>query len=85
MAPQLVISGRMRQAAARNWFWVGAGMTQAFALAGMALAAGVLSGASAGWAIVIGLLFFSVGSGVGSVAFSDVIGPRSRRRVRRRS
>ncbi len=82
MAPQLLISGRMRQVPVRKWFWVGAGLTQALALGAMALAAGLLSGSTAGWAIVVGLVVFSIASGVGSVAFSDVLGktiPQGRR------
>ena len=82
LLPQLSIAGRVRRFPLRKWFWVGAGVTQAGALALMILAALSLSPAAAGIAIVVLLALFSVASGVGSVAFSDVLGktiPRGRR------
>ena len=82
LAPQLVVAGRIRARARRRWAWVAAGATQAAALAAMALAAAVLDGAAAGAAVLAGLVVFSLASGVGSVAFSDVMGrtiPKSKR------
>lgn len=72
--PQLVVSGRMRAYAKRKWFWVGAGLVQAIALLIMLATALSLTGVWAGVVIVLALLGFSVASGVGSVAFKDVLG-----------
>ena len=74
LLPQLAVSGRMRAYSRRKWFWVGAGATQAVALLVMLLAAILLGGAAAGWTIVGALAVFSAASGVGSVAFTDVMG-----------
>lgn len=72
--PQLVVSGRMRAFSIRKWFWVGSGVIQAIALFVMVVTALTLTGISAGVAIIGALLVFSLASGVGSVAFSDVLG-----------
>ncbi|MBX6762243.1 MAG: MFS transporter [Rubrobacteraceae bacterium] len=74
MFPQLAVSGRMRAYGRRKWFWVGAGVLQAVTLVVMLVAGLVLSGGVAGVVIVAALLVFSVASGVGSVAFKDVMG-----------
>ena len=74
LLPQLAVSGRMRAFARRKWFWVGAGVTQAVSLLAMLFAALALGGAAAGWVIVGALAVFSAASGVGSVAFTDVMG-----------
>lgn len=82
LLPQLFVSGRIRTIAVRKWVWAGAGFTQAASLALMALAAATLEGASAGAAIVGTLAIFSIASGVGSVAFKDVMAktiPKGRR------
>lgn len=72
--PQLVVSGRMRGYAKRKWFWVGAGIFQSIALLIMLVTALLLTGVWAGVVIVLALLGFSIASGVGSVAFKDVLG-----------
>ena len=72
----------MRGTAVRKWFWVGAGVVQGALLLGMAAAAAWLSGVAAGLVVVGALALFSIASGVGSVAFSDVLGktvPQERR------
>ena len=74
LLPQLSVSGRMRSYPRRKWFWVGAGVTQAVSLLVMLFASLTLTGAAAGWIIVGALAVFSAASGVGSVAFSDVMG-----------
>ena len=74
LLPQLTISGRMRAYSRRKWFWVGAGVTQAVSLLVMLFVSLTLTGAAAGWVIVGALAVFSAASGVGSVAFSDVMG-----------
>lgn len=82
LAPQLAVSGRVRDKPRRKWYWVGAGMTQAAALVAMLVAAATLEGLAAGLAIIACLAIFAGASGVGSVAFSDVVGktvPESKR------
>lgn len=82
LLPQLLVAGYLRGFARRKWFWFAAGAIQAAMLVMMMLAAVLLPATSAGIAIVGLLLLFSIASGVGSVAFSDVVGktvPRGRR------
>lgn len=82
LLPQLAVSGRIRAVAVRKWFWVAAGVVQAAVLAVMALVAATASGTGGGLAVVGLLALFSMASGVGSVAFSDVVGktvPKPRR------
>lgn len=82
LLPQLVVAGQIRKAARRKWFWAGGGLVQAAALALMVLAAASLTGAAGGALVVAMLLVFSLASGVGSVAFNDVVGktiPKGRR------
>ncbi|MGH3631480.1 MAG: hypothetical protein ACRDRL_29075, partial [Sciscionella sp.] len=74
LLPQLVVSGRIREFAVRKRFWVAAGLTQAGVLVLMGLAAASLGGTAAGGVIVALLAVFSLASGVGSVAFTDVMG-----------
>jgi len=74
LLPQLLVSAQIRRRSVRKWFWVGAGLTQAVALVVMASVAAVAEGLVAGLVLLAGLLVFSVASGVGSVAFSDVVG-----------
>jgi hypothetical protein len=73
LLPQLAVSGRLRSAPRRSPWWVAAASVQTVALAAMAFVASALSGWSAGVAMVLALAVFNVASGVGSVAFKDVI------------
>ena len=73
LLPQLAVAGSIRAYPKRKWIWVGAGSTQAMLLALIIPAAMWLSPNSAGWAIVALLALFSMASGVGSVAFKDVL------------
>lgn len=82
LLPQLAVAGRIRSARLRKWFWVGAGAIQAVALLAMIAAALSLEGWAAGLAIAGLMAVFSIASGVGSVAFQDVMGktvPKGRR------
>jgi sugar phosphate permease len=74
LLPGLVASGRMRAFERRKGFWVAAGLVQSVTLMVMALAAALLSGVFAGVVVLIMLVLFSLASGVGSVAFGDVMG-----------
>lgn len=72
--PQLPASARLRQFPVRKWFWVVAGLVQAGCLGAMAAAAALLGGVAAGVVVVVALAVFSVASGIGSLAFQDVVG-----------
>ncbi len=74
LLPQLLVAAQLRARPVRKWFWVAAGAVQAAALLAMAAGVATLDGASAGWIVLATLAVFSVASGVGSVAFSDVVG-----------
>ena len=74
LLPQLAVAGSIRSYPRRKWFWVGAGTTQALLLALMIPAAVWFSPVVAGWTLVALLGLFSTASGVGSVAFKDVLG-----------
>lgn len=73
LLPQIAVAGRIRTFERRKWFWVGAGITQALALALMLAAVALLPPVAAGVSVVGLLGLFSVASGVGSVAFKDVL------------
>ena len=73
LLPQLAVAGRIRTAPKRAPWWVASAAVQAATLALMALAVASLSGVAAGLVVVAALAAFSVASGVGSVAFKDVM------------
>lgn len=73
LLPQLLVSGTIRAASIRKWYWVAAGVTQALCVLGMLAALWALEGIALGM-VVLGLLaVFSIASGVASVAFQDVL------------
>ncbi|MBT6117099.1 MAG: MFS transporter, partial [Rhodospirillaceae bacterium] len=82
LMPQLAAAARIRAVPLRKLYWARAGTVQAFALAAMIPAVIVLPPTMAGFAVLGLLTVFSVASGVGSVAFQDVMGktvPKARR------
>ena len=74
LIPQMAVAGRIRARRVRKRFWSAAGLTQAAALAAMLGVAAALEGLLAGLLIIAALAVFSIASGVGSVAFGDVVG-----------
>ncbi len=74
LLPQLLVAAQIRRHAIRKWFWVAGTTIEGLALILMALAALLLDGAGAGWAIIFCLAVFSVGRGVASIAQKDVLG-----------
>ncbi len=84
LIPQLIVSGQIREFPVRKWFWVGAGVSQSIFLILMIFAVLFLPATAAGYTIVILLLLFSTASGVGSVAFKDVVGKTIDKGVRGR-
>lgn len=82
LIPQLAIASYIRQMGIRKWAWIGGSVTQTLAIAGMGMVAMASEGTMAGWLIIGLLIVFSLGRGVCSVAFKDVLGktiPKTRR------
>ncbi len=82
LLPQLAVAAWIRSLARRKWAWVVAGSLQAGTLLLAVAAAIVLPPLPAGIGIVVCFLLFSALSGIGSVAFQDVLGktiPKGRR------
>ncbi|MGD8340886.1 MAG: MFS transporter [Gammaproteobacteria bacterium] len=82
LIPQLVIAGWVRRLAVRKWVWVLGSCAQAVCVLGIAAAAGLLEGPTAGWTIIGCLGLFSLARGFCSVASKDVLGktvPKKRR------
>lgn len=80
--PQLAVAARIRRSPLRKRFWTAAGLVQALALWLVIPVVWFLPGETAGWTVVGLLTLFALASGVGSVAFQDVVGktiPRGRR------
>ncbi len=74
LLPQLFVAAAIRARAIRKWFWVGGSVVQAACVTLMAVAALLLEGAAAGWAVLGLLVVFSLARGVSSVAAKDVMG-----------
>ncbi|MDZ7736520.1 MAG: MFS transporter [Gammaproteobacteria bacterium] len=82
LIPQLAIASYIRHLAIRKWAWIGGSIIQAASIMATGLVALHLQGATAGWAVIGLLVFFSLGRGICSVAFKDVLGktiPKTRR------
>lgn len=73
LLPQLVVAGRLRAVPRRTPWWVASALVRAAAVAATALAIAAWSGATAGVAVLVALLVTSIASGVGSVAYKDVL------------
>ena len=82
LLPQMAVAGWIRSLARRKWAWVVAGLGQAVMLCLLAAVVVTLSPVAAGMAVLGLFLVFNVLSGIGSVAFQDVVGktiPKGRR------
>jgi len=82
LLPQLSISARIRAMPVRKKAWVGAAVLQAAALAAMAGAVVFFQGLAGGLAVAFFLAIYSLGRGVCSVTFKDVLAktiPQGRR------
>jgi hypothetical protein len=82
LLPQMAVAGWIRSLARRKWAWVAAGLGQAVMLCLLAAAVVAMPPVAAGVAVLGLYLVFNVLSGVGSVAFQDVVGktiPKGRR------
>jgi hypothetical protein len=74
LLPQLAVAAYIRRLPLRKGVWLVGAVLCAVALALMALTAGTLTGATAGWVIVGLLILFSLSRGLCSVSAKDVLG-----------
>lgn len=74
LLPQLLISGRIRAYSRRKFFWGVPALFQAFMVLLIGLAFWKLESPSMEFTVVAALVFFSIASGISSVAFKDVMG-----------
>jgi len=74
LLPQLFVSAKIRAYAVRKYFWAVAGAIQGLMLFIMAWSVYKGGSDSTGLLIVAALFVYSIASGVGSIAFKDVLG-----------
>lgn len=74
LLPQLAVAAAIRHLAIRKWVWVIGAAFSALALLAMGLVGLMLTGFSAGWALLIALIVFSLARGLCSVSAKDVLG-----------
>jgi hypothetical protein len=74
LLPQLLTAGYSRGLPRRKWVWVAGSVVQGLAALGIAAAALLLDGATAGWTILALLALLAVARSLCSVAFKDVLG-----------
>lgn len=82
LLPQILIGGYIRQYSVRKWFYATGSVLQGLVMAMMAWAVITLEGMSAGIAVTVLLILFSLARGLCSVASKDVLGktiPKKRR------
>jgi len=82
LLPQLVTAGYLRTLPRRKWAWAAGSAVQGLAAAAIGIIAISLTGAAAGWAIVLALAILALARSVCSVCYKDVLGKtidRSRR------
>ena len=73
LLPQLAVAGRLRAVPRRTPWWAVSAAVRAVAVAATAGAVAWWTGTTAGVAVLLALLVTSVASGVGSVAYKDVL------------
>lgn len=74
LLPQIAIAHFIYPLKVRKWVWVLGSIIQSFSVVVIGCAVLLLEGASAGWAVIGGLIVFSVARGLNSVASKDVLG-----------
>ncbi len=74
LLPQLIVAAAIRRLAIRKSVWLVGATLSGIALGGMAMAAALFTGVTAGWAIVLMLIVFSLARGLCSVSAKDVLG-----------
>jgi hypothetical protein len=82
LLPQLVTAAYLRKLPRRKWAWAAGSAVQGLAAAAIGLVAISLTGAAAGWAIILALAILALARSICSVCYKDVLGKtidRSRR------
>tara|TARA_R110002126_G_scaffold10841_9_gene49643 strand:+ start:80429 stop:81730 length:1302 start_codon:yes stop_codon:yes gene_type:complete len=82
LLPQLLTAGYLRTLPRRKWAWAAGSAVQGLAAAAIGIIAISLTGAVAGWAIILALAVLALARSVCSVCYKDVLGKtidRSRR------
>ena len=82
LIPQLLIASFIRRVAVRKWLWIIGSVLQAVCIGAIGVVAWTLEGLTAGGAIIVLLILFSLSRGLSSVASKDVLGktiPKSQR------
>ncbi len=74
LLPQMFTAGAIRAMSRRKYAWAAGAVVQGLAAAAMALAALLLEGAAAGWAILGALAVLALARSVCSVSYKDVLG-----------
>jgi MFS family permease len=74
LLPQLLVSARIRKFEVRKYFWVLAAIVQGFMIALIGWGLNGVAPQYFGILTLVALFFFSISSGVASVAFKDVMG-----------
>ncbi len=74
LLPQLLTAGFLRKLPRRKWAWAVGSTVQGLAAAAIAIIATSLTGATAGWAIVLALAILALARSVCSVCYKDVLG-----------
>lgn len=72
--PQMFTAGALRRLKRRKWAWAGGALVEGLAAIAMGLAALMLTGAAAGWAILAALAVLALARSVCSVTYKDVLG-----------
>ena len=74
LLPQLLTAGYLRKLQRRKWAWAAGSLVQGLAAATIGIVAITMTGAAAGWAIVIALAILALARSVCSVCYKDVLG-----------
>lgn len=82
LLPQLVIAAAIRSMPIRKWVWAIGSVVQGACAIGIAIAALLLEGAAAGWAILALLTLLSLARSACSIAHKDVLGKTVRKSTR---
>jgi len=82
LAPQLLIAPFIRAAKIRKWYWTAGSIGQGLCVGGIAATAFTMSGAAAGWVILVLLAIFSVCRSICSVSHKDVLGKTVKKSTR---
>ena len=82
LLPQPIVAAAIRRRQQRKWVWAAGSAVQGLGVFGIALAALLLEGASAGWVMLACLAVFAAARSACSVSYKDVLGKTVDRRNR---